>query len=111
MSEGVPTGHPRATGLLRTEERARHNHRNWLSANLIVSACFAAAPVLAQGSSWFLDGCDAIHQTKADHLRQEMLKAQPGSDVYVPKPFPRTDADVVARFRGAGPRHLLAPAR
>jgi hypothetical protein len=74
------------------------NHRNWLSANLIVSACFAAAPVLAQGSPWFLDGCDASYQTKADHLRQEMLKAQPGSDVYVPKPFPRTNADVVADF-------------
>jgi hypothetical protein len=75
------------------------NHRTRISANLILAACFAVAPAFAEGSPWFLDGCDASYQRKADHLRQEMLKAQPGSDVYVPKPFPRTNADVVSDFK------------
>jgi hypothetical protein len=69
------------------------NYRLWIIS--LITAWLASIPVLAEGPPWFLDHCAASYQSKADHLRQEMAKAQPGSDIFVPKPFPRTDSEVI----------------
>ncbi|HEV8241681.1 MAG TPA: hypothetical protein VGS57_20120 [Thermoanaerobaculia bacterium] len=74
------------------------NQRRWIRAGLILTACLVATPVGLEASPWFLDSCDPSYQEKADHLRQKILQAKPGSDVFVPKPFPRTNEEVVADF-------------
>jgi len=44
---------------------------------------------------WFLEECTPQQGARAVQLRQEMMKAGPESDIYVPIPFPRTEPDVV----------------
>jgi hypothetical protein len=62
---------------------------------------FAAVVVTASSRGalaserWFLDSCSAANEAKADSVRAEVLSAAPGSSVYVPRPFPLTEEQVV----------------
>ncbi|MCZ7649995.1 MAG: hypothetical protein M5U13_02045 [Thermoanaerobaculia bacterium] len=68
---------------------------------VVVAALLAAQAlpsVAAEGGRWFLDSCPPGSAEGAARQKAEMLAAKPDSDVYVPHPFPRTEAEVIANL-------------
>lgn len=69
---------------------------------LVVAAALLAAQALpsvaAEGARWFLDSCPPGSAEGAARQKAEMLAAKPDSDVYVPHPFPRSEAEVIANL-------------
>lgn len=65
----------------------------------VLALAAIAAPVSSRvahaSDRWFLDSCSAANDAKADAVRAEVLSATPGSNVYVPRPYPLTDDQVV----------------
>jgi len=65
---------------------------------LALSLLFAVA-VRSMGDSWNLSGeCRPEDQPKYDQFEQAVRMATPGSTVYVPKPYPTTDLQVIQDF-------------
>lgn len=64
---------------------------------------FGASEARAWRSHWFLEQCPESFDAKASKLASDLRQAEPGSPVYVPYPFPKTDhavfADFVHQFR------------
>lgn len=69
----------------------------FLIRSLAVVGAFAASSLQggATGGRWFLDSCPPENGAKAAAVRAEILSAAPGSSVYVPRPFPATDEQVI----------------
>lgn len=59
---------------------------------------FVASETQAWRAPWFLEGCPAAFDVKAAKLAQEVRQARPGSPVYVPHPYPKTEHAVFANF-------------
>ncbi|MCZ7649993.1 MAG: hypothetical protein M5U13_02035 [Thermoanaerobaculia bacterium] len=68
----------------------------------VVAAALLAAQALpsvaAEGGRWFLDSCPPGSAAGAARQKAEMLAAKPDSDIYVPHPFPQTEAEVIGNF-------------
>ncbi len=64
---------------------------------LVLAGAFAASSLQggATRGRWFLDSCPPENGAKAAAVRAEILSAAPGSSVYVPRPFPTTDEQVI----------------
>jgi hypothetical protein len=59
---------------------------------------FVASETQAWRAHWFLEGCPAPFDVEAAKLAQEVRQARPGSPVYVPHPYPKTEHAVFANF-------------
>jgi hypothetical protein len=63
---------------------------------LAVTAACVARPLAA--SSWDLVSCDPSGEPRWRDFENAVRMAKPGSTLYVPKPYPTTDQDVVADY-------------
>jgi hypothetical protein len=61
---------------------------------------FAAMALRSMADPWVIVGgeCRPEDQPKYDHFEQAVRTAAPGSTVYVPKPYPTTDRQVIQDF-------------
>lgn len=63
---------------------------------LAITAACCAHPLAA--SSWDLVSCDPSGEPRWRDFENAVRMAKPGSTLYVPKPYPTTDQDVVADY-------------
>jgi hypothetical protein len=63
---------------------------------LAITAACCARPLAA--SSWDLVSCDPSGEPRWRDFENAVRKAKPSSTLYVPKPYPTTDQDVVADY-------------
>jgi hypothetical protein len=57
--------------------------------------CFGGGPAAAQ---WNLTSCDPAGELRWHAFENEVRIAKPGSTLYVPKPYPKTDVQIVADY-------------
>lgn len=63
---------------------------------IVVTAAYCARPLAA--SSWDLVSCDPSGEPRWRDFENAVRMAKPGSTLYVPKPYPTADQDVVADY-------------
>ena len=70
-----------------------------------INLAFALALLLSVASEteawpaqWFLESCPAAFDIEAAKFAQAVRRARPGSPVYVPHPYPKTEHAVFANF-------------
>ena len=59
---------------------------------------FLLHPLAAAAEGWGLADCAPDRAEVWQRSREEMAEAKPGSPIYVPKPFPRSDAEVIEDY-------------
>jgi hypothetical protein len=64
----------------------------------IVVAVFFLWPGKLAAAPWSLVSCDPSGEAQWRAFEREVRAAKPGSTLYVPKPYPTSDQDVVADF-------------
>jgi hypothetical protein len=75
---------------------AHTSHRRaLLPVVLLALLCLAGG---AAATPWSLTSCDPAGEPRWHAFEQEVRTARPGSTLYVPKPYPKTDVQVVADY-------------
>lgn len=65
---------------------------------LIASLALGARALAAASPGWTLAECGAENQARYSKFEQAIRAARPGSTVYVPKPYPQTQREVISDF-------------
>lgn len=68
-----------------------------ISGSLLLVVCFVLPQRLA-GAPWSLASCDSSGEPRWQAFERDLRRAKPGSTLYVPKPYPTSDQDVIADY-------------
>lgn len=65
----------------------------------VLAAFLATWAAMAAAQPWIPSDCKAQHEGRRNEFARKMRQAQPGSQIYAPKPFPKNDAEVIEDFK------------
>lgn len=64
----------------------------------VLTLALGLLTTVASAQPWIPTECKARHEEQRNEFTRKMRDAEPGSPIYAPKPFPKTNAEVLADF-------------